>query len=104
MQTKRYLTASTTLLEDIDRVAYAGQSVDLRRYHTGYEDTLNCMPILDPADRLIDGKIGLAKYMMTDLATQLHADPFTKEDLPGKEGFTRTILAIQAPEVSRDGS
>lgn len=101
---QKYLIASSTPYEDIKRVAYEGQDPKLRMYHTGYEDRLGCIPVLDPQDRFLDGKVGFARYIMQDTAAMLQTDPYTLENLPEANGFTRTILAIESPTVEENGA
>lgn len=100
----KFLKASENPIEDISKIAYAGQEMTRRMYRTGYEPLFNEMPILDPEDPFLDAKVELSHQIMAKMAVSLNKSPWVREMEPKVGGFKRTILALAAPTVTPEGS
>lgn len=99
-----YLKASNNPLDDINAVAYEGQSIENRMYKSGYESHFEMLPTLADGDQYLDLKTAQTHAIMDDLATRLHVDKWTPTLKPLDGGFNRTILAMEAPAMQVDGS
>lgn len=92
-----YLKASRNPLDDINAVAYKGQSPASRMYKSGYEKHFELLPVLTDDDQFLDLKTAQTAAVMDDLATRLAIDPWTPTLQPLTGGFNRTILALEQP-------
>lgn len=99
----KYLKASTNPLDDINTIAYAGQSIERRMYKSGYEQYFEMLPALEDNDPLLDLKTVHSEAVMDSLAVELRLDKWTPtlQPLPGH--FNRTILAMEQPAVTEAG-
>lgn len=90
-----YLKASRNPLDDINAVAYKGQSLQNRMYKSGYEKHFELLPVLEDDDQLLELKKIQTAATMNDLAKWIALDPWTATLSPLAGGFNRTILAIE---------
>jgi len=97
------LVSSNTPEEDILKIMYDGQPYERRMYKHGYENFFDEMPHLRNDDPLLLEKVELTKSIMTKLAGKLRIAPWVAKDMPpGKNGFNRTILALEAPVLLKN--
>ena len=99
-----FLQPSTNPLDDIARITYEGQPVEMRMYKEGFEDYLSGMPVLHDDAKYLHERVQLTKSTMKLLANELISNPWTSslQPLPGR--FNRTILGLEAPAVGQDGA
>lgn len=99
-----FLQPSTNPIDDIARIAYMGQPLEMRMYKEGYEDYFAGMPILQDDSKYLHERVQLTKSTVKLLANELRDDPWTAslQPLPGR--FNRTILGLEAPAVLQDGT
>lgn len=97
---QNFLVSSNNPLDDINQIAYAGQPLDRRMYHSGYERFFEAMPVLNDEDEFLIGKIRMSKTVMQHLVNQLRSDQWTYSLPPVDNGFNRTILGIESPIVT----
>lgn len=94
-QEAKFLRASASPIEDINRQSYEGQDPTLRLYHSGYEHFFQQIPILTPDDEFLDEKVALARDVMQHLGKVLNKSAWVEATNPGPGGFQRNILAIE---------
>jgi hypothetical protein len=90
-----YHKASNTPLEDIAVVSYTGQHPSLRRYLTGYENYLNCLPVMTNENAAFREKE--AKLVMKSLSNRLKHDNWMQSVELNDGEFKRTIIGIEKP-------
>jgi len=101
---QKFLTASLNPLDDINQIAYAGQPVERRMYHPGYEVFFEALPALNDQDEFLKEKVHMSGNVMQHMATVLKRDSWSYGLQPIMGGFNRTILGIESPTVKADGS
>jgi hypothetical protein len=88
----------------IDSYSYVGQNPFLRMYKNGYEIYMKNMPILNQDDPYLDWKVAQSTAIMEDLAKDLQQSPWIEDMKPLPGEFNRTIIAVEEPTISPDGS
>lgn len=98
-----YLKASTNPLDDIQQIAYNGQSLQRRMYKSGYENFFEMLPVLTDDDQFLDLKTAQTMAVMDSLAVKLRIDPWTPTLQPLENDFNRTIIGMEQPTIVDDG-
>jgi hypothetical protein len=99
MEQPTFLRATSTPLEDIEKISYPGQAPEMKQYRMGYDYFLNEMPHLHAHDRFLNEKLNLSRSIIKNLAYELteKGDGWIYENNPGENGFSRTIIALEKP-------
>lgn len=99
------LVASTTPVEDLDRLGYIGQKFNRRRYLSGFEDLFNQLPKIYAHDAFFAEKRRQSVEVFTKIKTRLGAafSSFLKEIPVDPKDFTRTLLGMEAPHSTSEG-
>lgn len=95
--------ASTTPIEDLARLSYAGQNPNRQLYRHGYERFFNAMPRISDHDLFFDEKRQAIIELMHDLKAQIIKDGWWKE-IPQTPGdfVSRVIVAMERPFLGPD--
>lgn len=100
----QFLRSSREPLEDLKKLAYPGQPINMRLYREGYEQYMDAMPLLECCNDTLEEDLAQTNVVMKQLAKAIEKDGWTQNEFvpaPGK--FNRTILAIQEPVISDTG-
>lgn len=99
----KMLKASRHPDSDIDSVSYAGQAPNLRKHISGFEWYMDNLPVLTPDDSLLEKKNAFTRDVLEDLARNLKLEPWVDQKEMEPNTFERTIIAIEAPQVTPTG-
>lgn len=83
---------------DIQKVSYAGQPENMRRYQPGFERFMEAMPILRSGDPFVGTKTYYAGSVMKQLAAALREE-ITLFPIAEPNTFQRTIIGLEPPSV-----
>lgn len=96
--------ASTTPIEDLQRLSYPGQNPNRQLYRAGYEHFFNRMPKISDHDVFMAEKRQAIVDAFHELKAQIIKDGWYK-DIPQTPGdfVSRVIIAMEKPFIGDDG-